>query len=100
MTVMTTSQRLVDKLKVYRCRGDHEHQSIEGQTYHNGERMSRSTFSENYPRKFARIVAGTVCKIQKPKEIPYRMEESILSITPKIQQNLPERDADCLNKQD
>ena len=76
MTVLTTSQRLVDKLKGYRCRGDHQHQVLEGQTVYRGERVNRTAFSENYPRKFARIVAQTVCKIQKPKELPYLMEES------------------------
>ena len=65
MTVLTTSQRLVDKLKGYRCRGDHQHQVLEGQTVYRGERVNRTAFSENYPRKFARIVAQTVCKIQK-----------------------------------
>ena len=77
MTVLTTSQRLVSKLQGYRCKGEHEHQNIEGQTILQGNRMSRSSYSENYPRKFARLIAFTVCKIQKPREIPYRMDESV-----------------------
>ena len=72
MTVLTTSQRLVNKLKGYRCQGDHEHQCLEGQTLHQGNRVTRTSFSENYPRKFARIIAMVMCKIQKPREDIYR----------------------------
>ena len=74
MTVLTTSQRLIDKLKHYRCPGDHDHQSLEGQTIHQGHRINRTSFSENYPRKFARIIISVMCKITKPRELPYRSE--------------------------
>jgi len=70
MTVMTTSAKLVQRLQGYRCKGEHEHQTLEGPTIYQGTRMNRTTYSENYPRKFARIVASTVCKIQRPKEKP------------------------------
>lgn len=79
MTVMTTSPKLVQKLQGYRCKGEHEHQTLEGQTIYQGTRMNRTTYSENYPRKFARIVASTVCKIQRPKEQPYRVDEQVLA---------------------
>ena len=72
MTVLTTSEKLVKKLQGYRCKGDHEHQKLEGQTIYQGQRMTRTSFSENYPRKFARLVASTICKIQRPKEEPYK----------------------------
>ena len=74
MTVLTTSRRLVDKLQHYRCPGDHDHQSLEGQTIYQGQRVNRTSFSENYPRKFARILVSVMCKILKPRELPYRNE--------------------------
>ena len=72
MTVLTTSQRLVNKLQGYRCPGDHEHQCLEGQTITQGNRITRTSFSENYTRKFARIIATVMCKIMKPREDVYR----------------------------
>ena len=74
MTVLATSQRLVHKLQNYRCLGDHDHQSLEGQTIHQGKRVNRTSFSEDYTRKFARVLVSVLCKIHKPRELPYRCE--------------------------
>ena len=70
MNIMTTSQRLYDVLQYHKCEGDHEHQSIEGSTYVHGLRVLRSQFSEDYPRKFARLVAKTVMKAKFPIDKP------------------------------
>ena len=70
MNIMTTSQRLYDVLQYHKCEGDHVHQSIEGSTYVHGLRVLRSQFSEDYPRKFARLVAKTVMKAKFPIDKP------------------------------
>ena len=36
--------------------------------------MNRSTFFENYPRKFARKIAFILGRVQKPSEEPYKNE--------------------------
>ena len=57
LTILSTSQILVSQLQGLRCNGNHEHQIIEGTTKLRGETMNRSTFTEHYPRKFARRIA-------------------------------------------
>ena len=57
LTILTTSQILVDHLHGLRCHGNHEHQIIEGTVKHEGVIINRSTFTEHYPRKFARKIA-------------------------------------------
>ena len=57
LTILTTSPILVDQLSHLRCPGNHEHQIIEGTTRYKGENVNRSTFTENYPRRFARRIA-------------------------------------------
>ena len=48
---------LIDTLTGLRCDHSHEHQVIEGQVRHRGQLVNRSTFTEIYPRKFARRLA-------------------------------------------
>ena len=55
--VMTTSKRLFKYLHGNTCPGHHEHQQIEGSTWFQGQSISRTKFTERYPRKFARSVA-------------------------------------------
>eukprot|EP00435_Cladocopium_sp_Y103_P041817 s1270_g11.t1 len=74
LTIMTTSRHMIKSLTGLRCQGFHEHQVIEGQVKVNGERMNRSTYTENYPRKFARKLAVILGKVHKPTEVPYRNE--------------------------
>ena len=76
MTLMTTSQRLVDMLSRCRCTNQHEHQVIEGTTTFQGHSMNRSEFTERYPRKFARKVVLVLCKIVHPPEKPYHQDVS------------------------
>ena len=68
MTVMTTSKNLVRCLENFKCTGTHVHQQIEGTTKVDGVIMNRSTFTENYPRKFARMVVRNLCKHRFQKE--------------------------------
>lgn len=45
----------------------HDHQTLEGTTHVNGCTVSRTSFSENYPRKFARLIAKQLIKINPNK---------------------------------
>ena len=60
LTVQTTSHALHRRLNNKLCAQNHTHQRIEGQTKINGEIISRSTFTENYPIHFARQIAKTI----------------------------------------
>ena len=73
MTVMTTSQSLAQFLETQRCRGNHAHQVIEGVTKYQGQTVNRSTFTEHYPRRFARTVVQIPCKLRFPREPPVAM---------------------------
>ena len=70
MTILSTSQRVLNSLKNKKCHGNHDHQVIEGSVKVGLNRMNRSTFSEAYPRKFARDLAKVPCKAVFPRERP------------------------------
>ena len=72
LTIMSTSAYFVKSFHGLRCSGHHNHQVIEGQVKFQGQRMNRSSFTEHYPRKFARKIAITLGHVQKPSEEPYR----------------------------
>lgn len=74
LTIMTTSNYMVKSLHGLRCPGTHQHQTIEGQVTVAGQKVNRSSFTENYPRKFARKLAFIMGRVQKPSEVPYRNE--------------------------
>ena len=76
LTILTTSPELVQSLTGLRCHGKHDHQVIEGQTKHQGQWINRSTFTEHYPRKFARRIARCLSKLQVRKEAPYRHDQA------------------------
>ena len=57
LEVLTTSQQMFVALHGHVCRKNHEHQVIEGSIRLGGQTVARSKFTENYPRKFARLVA-------------------------------------------
>ena len=65
MTVITTSPAMYKSLHGRTCRRNHAHQPIEGSTWVRDQRVRRSTFTEVYPRKFARLVAQTMIKFSK-----------------------------------
>ena len=75
MIVMTTSTSMQQALHGHHCRKNHDHQAIEGCTRYEGQTISRSTFSERYPRKFARYVARIVIKKIFPREKPVGWEQ-------------------------
>ena len=70
MTILSTSRRVLNSLKNKKCHGNHDHQVIEGSVKVGLSRMNRSTFSEAYPRKFARDLAKVLCKAVFPRERP------------------------------
>ena len=67
MHILTTSRKLYEALKDLRCNHNHKHQPIEGTTHVHGQALSRSRFSERYPRKFARLVAQVMLRKCFPK---------------------------------
>ena len=60
LVVLTTSTALGRVLDSFRCRGEHDHQVIAGSTHVEGKSVLRSKVSENYPRKFARVIVQTL----------------------------------------
>ena len=64
MTIMTTSERMIQGLQGLKCPGNHDHQVIEGSIIVDGQRLNRSAFTERYPRRFARRIAGIICSRQ------------------------------------
>ena len=74
MMVLTTMPSLASLLRKYRCSGQHDHQQIEGTTEVQGKCVNRSTFSENYPRKFARLVVSHICRLSVQKDLLFAVE--------------------------
>jgi Asp-tRNA(Asn)/Glu-tRNA(Gln) amidotransferase C subunit len=70
MQINTTSQQFYFHFHGRKCNQQHEHQTLEGSTIHKGERIQRTTFSENYTRKFARSIAQVLTKVKNMKELP------------------------------
>ena len=54
LSLRSTSQKMFDLYHGRKCRRNHEHQPIEGTTTYMGKSISRSRFTELYPRKFVR----------------------------------------------
>lgn len=75
MVILTTSPNMQSLLHGHRCKGNHEHQPIEGSTICQGQRVNRTTFTENYPRKFARRVAAHLTKPGVRREKPWEWEK-------------------------
>eukprot|EP00435_Cladocopium_sp_Y103_P046084 s2441_g13.t1 len=57
LNVLTTSEALAISIHGKLCNSMHQHRQIAGSVKHHGVRMSMSSFTENYPAKFARQVA-------------------------------------------
>ena len=62
MQLLTTHAIIYKNLHGMTCRGDHQHQPIEGSIKIQGEWKLRTEFTEIYPRKFARMIAKLLCK--------------------------------------
>ena len=82
MTIMTTSEILQKNLHGHKCHRDHEHQPLEGNTKYQGETISRTKFSESYPRKFVRRVAQVLCKTRIPREKPIQSMPLVFTAEP------------------
>ena len=87
MSVLTTSPSLQALLSRYRCPGNHDHQMLEGSIQVQGQRINRTTYSEKYPRKFARLIVKQLCKIIVPREKPYRLLEEPSSAATFVAEN-------------
>ena len=79
MTILTTSPTLYQALHGRKCRQDHEHQPIEGSLKVNDHRMRRSTYTEVYPRKFARLIAKIITA--NSREWPFRWSHGMIALT-------------------
>lgn len=77
MTVLTTSETLQRTLHGHRCTKDHDHQPLEGTTKYQGVRMSRTRYSEAYPKKFVRTVAKVLCQLNISQESPIQVSYPI-----------------------
>ena len=60
LTIMSTSEKFAQSMQGLRCPGNHDHQVIEGSVVVDGQRLNRSAYTERYPRRFARKVAGVL----------------------------------------
>ena len=67
MEIMTTSKTMFNSLHGLTCNRQHTHQPIEGSVHTESGTIRRSTFTEVYPRKFARSIAKILHCIQFEK---------------------------------
>ena len=74
LTILSTSSSMMKGLIGLRCSGLHDHQTIEGQVRYQGQWITRPSFTEHDPRKFAGTLALLMGKVHKPAEAPYRNE--------------------------
>ena len=81
MIVMTTSSSLHQALHGHHCKKNHEHQAIEGSTKSEGKVVSRSSYTENYPRKFVRYVAKVMLQKRIPTEKPVQWDQCEALVT-------------------
>ena len=79
MVVLTTSPSLFRALHGRNCRRNHEHQPIEGSIKLHDQSMRRSTYTEVYPRKFARLVAKILTG--NSREWPFRWSHGMIALT-------------------
>ena len=63
MEIATTSKAVYENLHGRKCNHQHQHQPLEGSVNMKGISISRTTISENYPRKMARSIAKIITKI-------------------------------------
>ena len=62
MAVRTTSRSMFESLHGRFCRHNHEHQPLEGSTQIKGVSIRRLEYSEEYSRKFARLISKQMVK--------------------------------------
>ena len=76
MVVITTSPKVFENLHGRKCTGNHVHQQLEGSTRYHGQMVNRTQFSENYPRKFARLMAQLMCNHQLFRNEPFYLRSN------------------------
>ena len=81
MNVITTSQTLYSTLHGLTCNHQHAHQPIEGSMKLPEGNMLRTTYTENYPRKFARMVAKSLQNMRQEKPFRWDPRIHVYSIT-------------------
>ena len=74
LTILTTVSDFAEHMSQLRCRGDHSHEQIAGTTNVQGHSISRSRFTERYPRRFARTVARLLCRVKVAKMRPHHSD--------------------------
>ena len=79
MMLITTSPSLYKSLHGRSCRRNHVHQPIEGQTRWKGQSIRRTQFTEVYPRKFARLIAQSICR--NSQEWPFHWSSGMIAMT-------------------
>ena len=95
--ILTTSKQFHSSMQGLRCSGTHhDHQIIEGSTRYNGQVMNRSTYTELYPRKFAKKVAGILCSQRVIKEKPIGSHALTFAAS---ESTLPEASSDASDRQ-
>lgn len=70
LDIMTTSPRFVEQFKGYRCHHSQPHQVVSGKIKVDGSWINRTSFTENYPRKFARLLAKHFGRVHVHREKP------------------------------
>ena len=69
MNVLTTDDRMWQMLSNRFCSRDHSHQQVQGSVVTETGRINRSTFTEQYPRKFARQIAKLLIQSALPSSV-------------------------------
>eukprot|EP00438_Fugacium_kawagutii_P026412 Skav210812 [mRNA] locus=scaffold2924:156234:161009:- [translate_table: standard] len=81
MNVITSSPRMFQALHGQLCNHQHAHQPIEGTTHYKGMNILRSTYSEVYPRRFARTVAKSIISTKWERPFNWHQLSPLLRTT-------------------
>ena len=93
--VFSTSRKMFEALHDHFCKGDHEHDHIQGKTKVFGEWVNVSSFARAYTVQFARKIAQIICDVGNPEK-PLMVEEMILGLE---QHERPEMASEALQLQ-
>ena len=93
--VFSTSRNMFEALHDHLCRGDHEHDHIQGKTKVSGKWVNVSSFARAYTVQFARKIAQIICDVWTP-ENPLMVDEMILGLE---QHERPEMASEALQLQ-
>ena len=91
VTILTISPTLRTTLSSYRCPGTHVHEVIAGNTHVDGQSIRRSTWSESYPRKFARLTVQSLRSFRCTSEVSRGSPTFAVHAAPEPEHRLPKR---------